>query len=113
MSLPSCDCIRGKPVNDKLDAMYCAQLATIEAIQAGSGGNAGQLTLASAAAVSNGSIGAGKYQVNFTASNDFNGTVNGVAFPAGAIKSISAPQGFTLAAIPYTRAAGTLYIDTL
>ena len=72
-----------------------------------------QLTLTSLAATSSGSVTAGKRTVSFVASSDFTGTVNGITFPASAIKSIEAPPGYTMAAIPYTRAAGTLYIDFL
>lgn len=63
------------------------------------------------AAITSGSVPAGKRAISFVTSSDWVGTINGAAFPASAAKSYEAPAGTSLPAIAYTRSAGTLYID--
>lgn len=65
------------------------------------------------AATANGSVSAGKNSISFVTSSDWVGTINGASFPAGASKGYTAPPGYSLPAIAYTRSAGTLYIDFL
>jgi len=62
------------------------------------------------AAVVSGTVAAGARSVSFTSSSDFVGTVLGVSFPANVSMGFQAQLGHTLAALVYTRSAGTLYI---
>ena len=68
--------------------------------------------ITSVAAATSGSIGAGYCEVTFVTSSDWNGTINGVAFPASqrlCVGSVN-DKGHTLENIAFTRSAGTLYI---
>jgi hypothetical protein len=67
-------------------------------------------TPACTAAVASASTSAGVKSVTFLASSDFSGTVLGQAFPASATLTFDAPNGDTLGAMAFTRAAGTLFI---
>lgn len=57
-------------------------------------------------------ITAGKRHVEFILSSDFAGNINGIAYSGttDAVQSFDAPPGYTLAAIAYTRSAGSLRI---
>ncbi len=62
------------------------------------------------AAVASASTTAGSQSVTLLASSDFSGTVLGQAFAAGASLTFRANPGDTVAAMAFTRAAGTLFI---
>lgn len=72
-----------------------------------------QLTPAGSAVTSSGTVAAGKRSVTFIADSSFTGTVLGVALNASESITFTAPVGFTLGAIVYTRTAGTLRIFTV
>ena len=85
------------------------------ALGVGGGGTVGvQRTLASSAVTTDGTVSAGAKSVSFVTSSDFSGTINGAAFLASASKNIAPiSPADTIAAIPYTVSAGTIYIDVL
>lgn len=66
-----------------------------------------------AVAVVSGSVVAGAKSITIVASNDFTGTVGGAAFLPDTAHTWRAEQGHKLAALAYTRSAGTLYIGTV
>lgn len=79
----------------------------------GGGGGGAAVTVESTAAAANGTVGAGASAISFVTSSDWSGTINGAAFPASASVSLNAPQGRSLPAVAYTRAAGTVYINAM
>lgn len=70
----------------------------------------GQLTPAITSTTSDGATTAGKKVLIFILSSDFTGTIGGVVFTGSADSSLElrAPDGYTFAAVSYTRSAGTL-----
>lgn len=68
-------------------------------------------TLTSTIATTSGTISAGAKSVNFTSSNDYTGTINGVNRLPNMAYSFSGRVFNTLPAIPYTVITGTLTID--
>lgn len=70
-------------------------------------------TLTGTAAVLDGTVAAGARSVTFSSGSSWVGTIAGAVFPASTTVTISAPFNDTLAAIAYTRSAGTLNIFTL
>lgn len=76
---------------------------------------AGEQDLDSFTAVASGEIAAGSSSVTFLPSEDFVGTIDGIAYPGSAwqVVPFSAVPGKTLPAIPYTLTAGTLNIHKM
>lgn len=70
-------------------------------------------TLTTTAAVASGSVAVGAKSIVFSSSSDWAGTIAGAAFPASTTVTVNAPFGDTLAAIAFTRSAGTLNIFRL
>jgi len=58
----------------------------------------------------NGSVASGAKSVSFTTSDDFVGTISGVAIPAGVSFGFSAQNGNTLSSINYTISSGNIII---
>jgi hypothetical protein len=70
-------------------------------------------TYTSSNATVSGSVGAGAKSVGALFSSDFIGSFNGATRVAGSSASVSADQGKTLPAIPYTIAAGSIILDVI
>lgn len=70
-------------------------------------------TLTTTAAVATGTTAAGAKSIVFSSSSDWAGTIAGAAFPASTTITLNAPFGDTLAAVAFTRSAGTLNIFAL
>ena len=70
-------------------------------------------TLVSSIETTNGSVASGSNSVSFVTSNDFVGTINGVARQANSNYSFAASKANILAAIPYTVTSGSLLIDKI
>jgi len=77
-----------------------------------SGGGVAQ-TVSRSVVSASGSVAAGATSVTILSSSDFSGTVAGAAFSASIAENFTAQPGSTLAAIAYTRSAGTLTISKI
>lgn len=104
----------GDSSNTLLMKIWFWMHATAEGITGGGTGGGVQRTLTSSAVTTDGTVSAGAKSVSFVTSSDFSGTINGVAFPVSASKNVAPiSPADTIAAIPYTVSAGTIYIDVL
>ena len=70
-------------------------------------------SLVSSVVNTSGTVASGAYSVSFTTSNDFTGSINGVARQGNTSITITADFRKTLPAIPYIRTTGTITIDIL
>lgn len=91
------------------------QLKIAQAVQVSAGLGASTSTPVITTASASGTVAAGFRQATFIFSPDFAGTVLGATFAgaADATLSLEAPGGSLLAAVPYTRTAGSARIVTL
>jgi hypothetical protein len=78
-------------------------------IQVATSGTATTVAVVSGTSLTtSGTIAAGARQVILTTSSNYAGTVLGATFNASETQTISAPDGMTLSAIPFTISSGTL-----
>lgn len=90
------------------------KLSAIERAVSGGGSTPlSAVVVASSTVNSNGSVSAGALAVTLTTSDDFAGTINGIARAASTAYVFNPTNGRTLPAIAYTFTAGSIIIDKI
>lgn len=77
------------------------------------GGSGANQVVTSTEETASGTVAAGATSVLFECSSHFVGTINGIARPAGFIRSYTSKEAYTLPEIEYTITSGTITIETI